>query len=148
MSAGAKVLLILVGGGIVLGAATVVAGATVVYGSGTIAVDVHENHGGTVSVNIPAGLANLALTLVPDSVVEKAIHEVSVELEPYLPALHEAWSEFERAPDFVLVEVHDGREHVRVEKKNRKLIVLIGGSGEDIRIEVPLKTLRKIVRKL
>jgi hypothetical protein len=149
MSSGAKLLLIVVGGSIVLCAATVAAGAAAIYGSGTIAVDVQEGRGGGgVSVNVPAGLANLALALVPDRIVEEALDDISVEFGPYLPALHKAWTEFEQAPDFVMVEIDDGRDKVRVEKKARKLLVSISGPGEDIRVELPIGTLRRIIRKL
>ena len=147
MATGAKILLVVVGGGIILMAATVAAGAAAIYSGGTITVDVEERNGGGVSVHVPAALANLALALVPNHLVERAIEDVSDEIEPYLPALQNAWDEFERAPDFVMVEVRGRNEHVRVEKKDGKLLVTVNDNGDDLRVEVPLRTLRRIVRK-
>ena len=147
MATGAKILLIVVGGSILLMAATVAAGAAAIYSGGTIAVDVAEESGGGISVHVPAAIAHLALAMVPDRVIEEALEDVSDELEPYLPALQNCWTEFERAPDFVMVEVESRQEHVRVEKRNGKLLVLIENGGDDIRVEVPLKTLRRFVRK-
>ena len=147
MTTSAKVLLVVVGGGILLMAATVAAGAAAVYSSGTITVDVEERDGGGVSVHVPAALANLALAMVPDHLVEKAIQNVSEEIEPYLPGLRDAWAEFERAPDFVMVEVRGHDELLRVEKRAGKLIVTVDSGGDDLRVEVPLRTLHKIVNK-
>ena len=46
-----------------------------------------------------------------------------------------------------MVEVRGRNEHVRVEKKDGKLLVTVNDNGDDLRVEVPLRTLCRIVRK-
>ena len=153
MSRGARLLLIIVVGGTLLTVATVGMAAAAIYNSGTIAVDVQENHGGSVSIHVPAGLANLALDLVPDSLIEEALSavamDVSTEVAPLLPAVRAAWNEFAAAPDFVLVEVRSDDELVRIEKKGKSLLIRVdSGGGEAVRVSVPIKTIGKLLRKV
>jgi len=149
MSWGARVLIVgVLSVVLVVGMAVTVTAASL-YNSGTIAVRVEEDHGSNVSVHVPAGLANLAISLAPDELIEEIMREARVELDPWWPAVQAAWVQFERAPDFVLVEVQSRDESVRVEKKRKNLLIQVGsGVAEAIEISVPLKTIRKLARKL
>ena len=144
MSLGTKIFLSIAGGIALLMLATVGVVAAAVYSAGTIDVDVRPADGGRFSVSVPAALANLAVALVPSSVVRDA----SAELEPVLPAVREAGQELWDAPDFVLVEVTGPDENIKVEKRDGRLIVLIDADGDNVRVEVPMNTLRKVTRRL
>ena len=151
MSIAARVLVAVILIGTIAGATTVAMATAAIYRTGTIAVNVHQDHGSGIDVAVPAGLADLALSVLPDRAIKIVLDEASGELEDlevWLPVAGAAWREFARAPDFVLVEVESDREHVRVEKKNRLLIVTVSGPGERVRVEVPLRTINRLVSKL
>jgi hypothetical protein len=148
MTTGARVLLIVVGGVVLLAFASVAMAAAAIYGSGTIAVDVRDGAGTDVSVHVPAALANVALGLVPDSLVEEALRDAPPEVEPILPAVRDAWRELEESRDFVLVQVVDGDDSLRVEKRGKQLVVRVEFDDGDVHVTVPLKTVRKLVRKV
>jgi len=155
MTTAARVFLIVVACCVVLTTATVGAAAAMIYRGGTIAVDVQDESGTDISVQVPAGLANMALALVPDRVVEEALDEAIAEvsrefdhdLEAWAPAFRKVWKAFADAPDFVMVEVEGGDEHVRIEKRDTELLILVDSDDGAVKIAVPLKTLRKVMQK-
>ena len=51
-------------------------------------------------------------------------------------------------PDFVLVEVENASERVRVEKKDGALHVSVDSGDESVRIEIPLASIAKVARWL
>jgi hypothetical protein len=93
---------------------------------------------------MPAILLHLAIALTPDEVIEEFAHE----LEPAWPTVQAAARELDRAPDFVLLEVRSANEHVRIEKLNGRLVVLVQSDAELVRVAVPVGTMRRIVTKL
>lgn len=148
MSAGARILLAVIVGGTLLAAATVAAAAAAIYGGGTIAVQVEAARGSAVSVRVPAGLADLALGLVPGTLVTEALRDAPEELEDCWDALQDSWDAFARAPDFVMLEVAGPDHGVRVEKRGGRLLVDVDTDGERIRVAVPVSTLRKLIHRL
>jgi len=150
MTSGARLLLIIVVGGVLLAAGTVATTAAAIYSAGTIGVDVRERSGNAVTVRVPAGVANVALALVPDRVIEELWREAAhdEELEPWLPAVREAWGEIDSARDFVLVEVSERNHHVRVEKKGRHLMVHVDSDGDTVSVTIPVSTIRRVIHKL
>ena len=148
LTPGAKVLLAGVVVGTVFVAGTVAVAAAAIYSGGSISVDVEEGDAGGLSISVPAGLAHLAIALVPSWVIDRAGDEVRDELDPWIPAVRQAWRALEEAPDFVLVEVSSPREHVRVEKRGRQLVVLVEDGRDRVRVTLPLKTVDRIVAKL
>ena len=148
MSTGARLLLIVLIGGVLLAFASVAAAAAAIYGAGTIAVNVQERAGSHVSVHVPAGLANMVLGLVPDRVIEEALAEANAEIEPWVPAARNAWKQLEQAPDFVLLEVVDGHQFVRVEKQGTQIRVHVDFDDGSVDVAVPLKTVRKLLHKI
>ncbi|MCP3981891.1 MAG: hypothetical protein GY716_21520 [bacterium] len=120
-----------------------VTGATI-YRAGSIDVDVAPDDGDRLSISVPAGLVDLALGLVPSSIVAEA----SCELGPILPAVRDSWAQLESSDDFVLVDFSDGRDHVRVQKHRRQLEVVINDGDEHVAVSVPIRTVRKILDRL
>lgn len=148
MSATARVLLVIVVGGALLTVATVATAAVAIYSAGTIAVTVEEDRGDQFSVRVPAGIANLAINLIPGSVVDEALRDVSQEIEPLVPSVRDAWSELNATGDFVLVEVNDGGEHVLVRKVGNRLLVTVDTDDTNIEVALPMKTIGKLIHKL
>jgi hypothetical protein len=144
MSSGARLAVVILAGIAILTMATVGAAIAAVYNSGTVAVDVSQAADSRVSVALPAGLLNLAIALVPADVVS----EVAEELEPVWPTVSAAARELHRAPDFVLLEVVGKDEHVLIEKRDGRMIIVVDDHGERISVAVPLSTICRIVDKL
>ena len=149
MSWGARLLIIGIVTTVLAVGMTITVTAASLYQSGTIVVRVEEEQGHNVSIVVPAGLANLAISLAPEQLLDEILDEARVELGPWWPAVQAAWTEFERAPDFVLVEVVSSGERVRIEKKRKHLLIQIGTDHvETINVSIPLKTIRKLARRL
>lgn len=148
MTSAARILMVIMVGGVLLMAATVATAAVALYGAGSIAVEVHEDHGNQFSVRIPAAIANLALTLVPERVVDEALDEVTTEIEPYVPAIRDAWSRLGDSGDFVLVEVNGADEHVSIRKVDNRLLITVGDHDNHVEVALPLKTIGKILHRL
>jgi hypothetical protein len=151
MTAIGRVLMVMVVGAGLLTAATVATAAAAIYSSGTIAVQVEEGRGHQYSVRIPAVIANLALSLIPGRLVDEALYDVSADIQPYVPAVRDAWSELNATGDFVLVEVNNGgggSDHVRIEKRGDNLLISVDSDDADIEVAVPIKTIGKVIHKL
>ena len=144
MSLGTKVFLSIAGAVALLMLLTVGVVAAAIYQAGTIDVDVRPADGGRVSVAVPAALANLAVALIPSSVLRDTSHE----LHSVLPAVRDAGRELWDAPDFVLLEVTGPDESFKIEKRDGQLIVQIDDDGNSVLIEIPIETLRKVTEKL
>jgi len=147
MSRGTRILLAVMIGGILLAVGSVGATVAAVYRGGTIAVEVRNDDGGDLSVSVPAGLARLALALVPEAAFDELASELR-DVEPFLPAAAAAWRQLEQAPDFVLVDVTDGDETVRVEKRGGRLIIRVDADGESVRVGIPLSIVDPLVERL
>lgn len=149
MALSVKVFLGIGAGLMLLSAMAVGTAATSFYQAGSIAVQVQGSDGTDVSIRVPAGLANLAIALVPGDLPSRfdGLEEIPEEARAYLPALDRLGDVLAEAPDFVMVEVHDGDEHVRVEKRRRSLIIDVTSDDGRVHVEVPVRTLRKALNK-
>jgi hypothetical protein len=155
MSRGARLLvLILVGAVLLVTAGVGVATAAIVRG-GTVALDTHDADGREVSVHVPAALIDLALLLVPDRTFSLALEQAALEhagriegIDGVVPALRDAWGELAAAPDFTLVEVRDDADHVLVQKRGGNLVVQVEGDDLRLDLSVPLRTVSRALRKI
>ena len=114
------------------------------YRAGTIAVEIREEDGNQIRVNLPAGLLRAAIALTPSSILEEA----SGELEPLLPALNAGWRELSEAPNFVLFELSSAEENVRVEKVDSQLMIFVDLPEVTVQVAVPIDTVGSLLRKL
>ncbi len=81
--------------------------------------------------------------------IEEAIDHARADLDPRVgPALREAWDELSRSPDFVLFELNDGPDTVRVEKHGKKLLVHVDSDEAVVDVSVPVRTVERILDKL
>ena len=147
MTTGARVLLT-----VIIAFATVVATsvgvtAAAIYRSGMISVEVEGAGGAQYDVDLPAGLINVALDLIPTDLTDEALEAggLPVEVEAIFPCVRAAWRALEKSPDFVLAEVKSADGWVLVEKTGRLLHVRIESDGQRVNVKVPLKTLRKLL---
>lgn len=126
--------------------ATVVVGAVVAYHAGAVRVSVEEKNPGGQRVHlvVPAVAVPPALALIPSDILQRKAEE----LRPWLQAIRIASRELERTPDFVLVEVFDSDEHVRITKRGGALFVDVNSAQEDVHLEVPLEMVRSVAERL
>ena len=121
------------------------AGAGVVYQYGAVKVYVEEKKPGGERVRlwVPGVLAPVALKLVPAEELR-----LPPEARRWMPALRVAGEELERVEDFILVEVEDGRERVRIEKRNGALVIDVVSPDETVHLSVPLRVVLSVARQL
>jgi hypothetical protein len=124
---------------------SVLAGAGVVYQYGAVKVYVEEKRPGGERVRlwVPGVLAPVALKLIPDEELR-----LPPEARQWLPALRAAGEELERVDDFTLVEVQDGRAHVRIEKRNGALLIDVVSEDETVHVSIPLRVVLSVARQL
>jgi len=124
---------------------SVLAGAGVVYQYGAVTVYVEEKKPGGERVRlwVPGVLAPVALKLVPAEELR-----LPPEARQWMPALRAASEELERVEDFTLVDVQDGREHVRIEKRDGALVIDVVSEDETVHVSVPLRVVVSVAREL
>ena len=142
-STGARILLAGAVFVLIAGLTTAGVAATVIYRSGTIGVEV-DSRDTDLSVVVPAGLAHVAIALVPSHLLA----DVTRELQPWVPMVEDGYRELLAAPDFTMVEVRDGDDHIVIRKKGRSIDVLVEGVDERIEVSVPLRTIGYVLDKL
>jgi hypothetical protein len=145
-------LALIAGIGLVL-IATIGIGATTaaIYRGGTISVDVRTDDGTDVAFSVPAGLAEMALALVPATTLRTLVDELGplpAQLSQIWPAVRSSYHELERAEDFVLVDVRDGDETTLVQKRGRVLLIDVVGDDVRCHVAIPLATLQSVLIKL
>jgi hypothetical protein len=124
---------------------SVLAGAGVVYQYGAVKVYVEEKRPGGERVRlwVPGVLAPVALKLIPDEELR-----LPPEARRWMPALRAAGEELQRVEDFTLVEVEDGGERVRIEKRNGALLIDVVSEDETVHVSIPLRVVLSVARQL
>ena len=118
-------------------------GATVAA-TGTVTVRVQEANGVDLWIPMPALLFDLAVFAAPRLMPEHELDQVRREIAPYHDALVTMAEEIESIPaGTVLVEVHDGDEHVRIEKNWRSFEIVVDSPDADVRVSLPARLLSR-----
>jgi hypothetical protein len=144
MSRGQKVLWSLVGITALLFAGTASAVVLAVQAARTmpaieVRVDDHRENN-ELAFTIPAFLVAGAAWAAPRMMPAEARAEIEIELgeaAAYLPMLEQLAADFEAMPDATLVEVLDGGDHVRVDKRGGDLLVRVRSADADVDVRVP-----------
>ena len=113
--------------------------------TGVVLVDVRETAPDNMHlvIPVPLALAQVALTFAPD----EAKYVSCPEFARYRHVAERILQELQRAPDGVLVEVHDGSENVKIEKDGATLRIHVNGSeGETVECRVPIRAVLKAVQ--
>ncbi len=118
-------------------------GGAVLFHDGAITVNVQEKRegGDHVFVVAPATLMTWGVNLVPQDKLPRLPHQA----RQALPAIQAAAAELERLPDFVLVEVQERDQHVKVQKIGGNLVVDVDSPRENVHVSVPLRAARKTI---
>lgn len=127
---------------------TTLIGGAVLFHEGAITVNVKEKKpdGDRVFVIAPAAVVPWAIALAPEKHVR--FDQVPEEARAVLPALADAADKLQDMPDFVFVEVHSPREHVKVEKKGGSIVVNVDSDRETVYVSVPLRAARHALQEL
>ena len=101
-----------------------------------------DDDGKEIRVNLPFGLAHVALGVISDEIVKEGRlelknHDISVE------ELRQMWLELKNSGDAEFVSVEDGDKSVRVAREGARLLVDVDGHGDkdgskSVRIDVPV----------
>ncbi len=118
--------------------------AATLSGMGTIDVEVHERDGTQVSVHVPAAFVVGILRFADEPILE----EVPPEALRYLDLVEAVCSSLSDQPDFRMVEVEDGSDHVVIEKRGGNLIVHVRTDDETVRVSLPLGAVERIAKSL
>jgi hypothetical protein len=124
---------------------TLIAGALVMH-EGVISVNVREKRpdGNHVRFFVPATVVGVGMALAPKEKIERATRHA----RKYLPIARIGAEELAKCPDFVLVEVHDRDEHVRIQKLGRRILVDVDSPREEVHVAVSLRTIISALRDL
>ncbi len=146
----AKVLLILtVAAGILLMGSGFLLAASIVK-TGLVTVKVHESgpDGRNIFVPVPAALVHAGMTVLPALIEEDVWEDIRTDLGDWAPVAAEALRAVEDAPDGVLVEIENDREHVRIEKDGRSLEVRVRDGKDSFEISLPASLLGRVAREI
>jgi hypothetical protein len=109
-----------------------------------VEVEQHGADGTNVHVWAPAAVVPMVLHFVPDQKLGEA-HEKIAEFMPTIRALTK---ELKKLPDAELVDVRDGKDHVRVSVHNGKVIVDVKNPEERVHVACPLAMIGDVTSEL
>lgn len=112
---------------------------------GVLLVDVQEGgaDGCRIVVPVPVALARMSTAFVPDRMLHV---ECPTEVERWAPLADQMIAGLRDQPDFTLVEVADGGDHVTIRKSGRHLLVdVTSASGDEVHCRLPLRTVARIL---
>ena len=109
--------------------------------SSCVVVDVRPADGPRIIVPIPLVVARAALALAP----HEATHIEIPELDDYADVAEQIVDELLDAADGVLVEVHDGGEHVLIAKVGDQIEINVDGDDEQVSVRLPLTVIADIL---
>lgn len=113
-------------------------------GGGPVRIAVHEQGGDDVRIAVPGFVVGLALALVPDDALAGSLNDA----RPWLEIARAAVDELGAAGDFTLVSVVRREERVTIRTEGGVLVVDVDEHGDRVRIEMPLRTVERVVRRL
>ena len=145
MSYGLKIFLIVYSlFAVVVG--TVITAGAIAYKQGAVRVEFEEKYAGGHHLRfpIPAALIPWGLKMMPEDVLEEA----TAEIKPFLPALLAASEELQDLPDFVLVEMQNSREWIRIEKRGESVLFDLESEHETIHLSIPVETIHSVLLTL
>jgi hypothetical protein len=113
-------------------------------GGGTVRIAVHEQGGDDIRIAVPGFVVGLALALAPDDALAGSLKDA----RPWLEIARVAVAELGDAGDFTLVSVVKREERVTIRTEGGVLVVDVNEHGNQVRIEMPLRTVERVVRRL
>lgn len=144
----ALLILVLVSGILILGSGFLLAASIVTTGLVTVKVDESGPGGTHLYVPVPAVLVHAGMSVLPALVEEDVWEEVRTDLGQWAPVAAEVLRAVEDAPDAVLVEIENDREHVRIEKDGRSLEIHVREGNDSYEISLPASLLGRVAREI
>jgi hypothetical protein len=125
---------------------TMLAGVGVVCSEGMIEVTVVERQPEAHHVFFlaPAMLVPIAAHFVPRQQLGGAAEQIT----PYLPTIRAALGQLRDSEDFVLVEVTDANQHVKVQKLGSSLVVDVKDADETVHVSTPIRAISSTIEQL
>jgi hypothetical protein len=123
---------------------TVALAGAYTFHEGVMRVDEDHYDGRRVHVWVPAAIVPMAMHLIPSRHFDRA----AAQAGPWLPTLHALTKELKKYPEAELVEVEDGRQHVRIRTHQGKLLIDVTEPGEDVHVACPLAMIQDIASQL
>ncbi len=120
-----------------------VAGAYTFH-EGVMRVDEDNYHGRHVHVWVPAAIVPMAMHVVPSRHFEHAVAQAG----PWLPTLRALTKELKKYPETELVDVEDGKQHVRIRTHQGKLLIDVTEPGENVHVACPLAMIEDVASEL
>jgi hypothetical protein len=122
----------------------------VVTRDGVLTVDVVEKApgGARIKLMVPGVLVNFCLSFVPAAMPPEERERLREEIGRYEPLLAAVVDELEKSPDMVFVEVEDAEERVTISKRDGHLVIDVTTGDEDVRVEVPVESVRAVWRNV
>jgi len=126
--------------------ATLAMSTAYVFHEGVISVDVDEHRSGGSHVHfwVPARAVNAGLHVVPHQHMEEAAEKA----QPYLPLIRTLAKELKKYQNAELVDVQDGKDHVRVAIVDGKIQIDAVNDDETVHVRVPIETLEDVSDRL
>ncbi len=126
--------------------ATLAMSTAYVFHEGVISVDVDEHRAGGSHVHfwVPATAVNVGLHAVPHRNLEDAAGKV----QPYLPLIRTLAKELKKYPNAELVDVRDGKDHVRIAIVDGKIQIDAIDHDQTVHVRVPIETLEDVSDRL
>jgi hypothetical protein len=125
---------------------TVVAAGAYTCRQGFVRVDVDESaaDGSHVHVWAPAAMVPMAIHVVPQREMDKAVREA----REYMPVARAVVHELGRLPDSVLVEVKDPDEHVVISTYHGAIKIDVRDRDEEVHVVCPLATIEDVTTEI
>lgn len=105
------------------------------------------------SLSVPAAVVVTGMRAAPLVVPHEEWRRAREEMRSELGRLPEGWDralrdlgdELARMPDVTLVEVHDGHDHVRLEKRGQDLRIVVHEPDTDVEVVVPVQVIDRVL---
>lgn len=111
--------------------------------TGFMEVAIRDHHEGvTVNMPVPVLPIHMAASVVGGFPVRVTWSDE--EFETLAPIVQDAIAEIDAGPDMTIVALDDGADKVRIHKVNDQLVVRVHDGMDDVRITVPMRTVRKV----
>lgn len=123
---------------------TVFVAGAYTFHEGVMRVDEDSSDGRHVHIWVPAAIVPMAMHVVPRHNFDHALAQAG----PWLPTLRALTKELKRYPEANLVDVEDGRQHVRIRTHQGKLLIDVSEPGEDVHVACPLAMIEDVGSEL
>lgn len=146
MRSGLKRAGVVVGTALLILAGTALVAGAVAFSAGSVRVRVVEKKadGDHVNLVLPALAVPLGMRLMP----EEARREAAAQVGPWVPAIRAAAETLADSPDAVLFEVQNPHEHLRIEKRDGRLLIDVDTDAETVHLSFPLRLLASVAAEV